>query len=104
MHSLDYPDIATDRLIIANYWAELFRQSGKIDPALARTVGVIPFTCPSRGYIVDADNSILLIFDPESVDPVKAACSIIDANFPLHIFILEDDQIVDSFEIESSSK
>jgi len=99
MKTLDYPDIETDRLIIANFKMNVIRASGLVDPGLARTVGLLPFTCPPRGYIVGRDNAILMIFDPAVVDAGKAVASIHDVDPPFEVYLLEDNEITDYFEI-----
>lgn len=93
MPNLGNPDLEIDRLIIADFRMAAIKESGLIDPSSAETIGITPFNCPSRGYVIDQNNAVIVMFDPFFIDPADLIPTIHNAEPPYEIFIPEDDQI-----------
>jgi hypothetical protein len=95
MKSLKYPDIRVDRILIAAYLAETIEG---FTNGLFRTKRVKKFTCPSRAYLLH-DNQIIGYFDPSVFDFKKLAESTHELKSPFDCYILDDDEVIEHFEL-----
>lgn len=102
MKTLDCPDINMDGFIIANFRAMILNRTGSNAGRRVDTLGILPFSCPPRGYVVDEDSCIILMFDPDIIDIDEPTIMALDLPLPLEVYYLEDDKITNFLDINRS--
>jgi len=103
MKTLDYPNIETDRLIMARFRLSAIEALGVVEPGAVDAPAIFPFRCPPRGYVVQNADEIILVFDPNAVDPRKCVPAFHDSQPPYEVFVLEDAEVIRFFEIRRTA-
>jgi len=74
-----------------------FLQSVGWAPKSQRGYAIKPFRCYTRGYVLQ--DGIILMFDPELFDVRSSALTVRNCEPPLEVWILNDDKVVEYFEL-----
>ena len=96
METLEHPDIQIDMHIIANGRLAALKAHG--DAPLGEPGFTIrPFRCAWRGYLVH--DGVILMFGPGRFNVDFCLPAIVHPSPPYEVWILEDDKVIDYYEL-----